>query len=116
KAPSPRPKANNQARPARGDCPPPAPGVPFTVFFSFRVFLEGPPPRRSSTTGRDLPQRTVGARHGHRTNAALVAWFGESEEPKRPFSVRFACRHGRMSTDIERPSPKIVPRRQVARP
>src|SRR5262249_34129792 len=29
-----------------------------------------------SMTGRDLPQRTVGARHGHRTNAALVAWFG----------------------------------------
>jgi len=41
--------------------------------------------------GRDLPQRTVGARHGQLTNAALVARFGESEEPRRLSSVRLAC-------------------------
>src|SRR5262245_42633539 len=27
----------------------------------------------------------VRARHDQPTNAALAAWFGESEEPKRPF-------------------------------
>jgi hypothetical protein len=91
-------------------------GSIYRILFISHLFWRRPDPPVSSTTGRDLPQRTVGARHGHRTNAALVAWFGESEEPKRPFSVRFACRHGRMSTDIERPRPKIVPRRQVARP
>src|SRR5262245_9619854 len=65
----------------------------------------------------------VRARHDQLTNAALAAWFGEisgtsvkSQEPKRPSSVRLACRHGRMSTDRERPRPKIVPRRQVACP
>src|SRR5262249_14993701 len=47
------------------------------------------------------------------TNAAHAAWFGESEERGHLSSVRLACRHGRMSTDRERPRPKIVPRRQV---
>src|SRR5262249_35270242 len=42
--------------------------------------------------------------------------FANSEEPRRLFSVRLTCRHGRMSTDIERPRPRIVPRRQIARP
>ena len=36
--------------------------------------------------------------------------------PRRPSSVRLACRQGRMSIDRKRPRPKIVPRRQVAGP
>ena len=39
--------------------------------------------------------------------------FANSEEPSRLSSVRLACRYGRMSTDKERPRPKIVPRGQV---
>jgi hypothetical protein len=57
-----------------------------------------PDPPLSRTTGRDLPQRTVGARHDQLTNAALAAWFGacrytesNKESPDVP-GLFFTCR------------------------
>jgi len=40
----------------------------------------------------------------------------KSEELSHLCSGCLACRHGWMSTDRERPRPKIAPHRQVARP
>jgi hypothetical protein len=69
----------------------------------------GPPSARCDGPGL-VTTRSCWSRRDQLTNAALAAWFGESEEPRRLSSVRLACRHGRMSTDRERPRPKIVPR------
>ena len=46
------------------------------------------------------------------TNAALVAWFGESEEPRRLSSVCLTCRYGRIGTEREQPRPKTARRKQ----
>jgi hypothetical protein len=95
-----------------------APG--FCIFLSPRALTHDPRALPQSFRASEIAsaerqgsRKRPDAGHDQPTKARP---FANSEEPRRLFSVRLTCRHGRMSTDIERPRPRIVPRRQIARP
>jgi hypothetical protein len=88
-----------------------APG--FCIFLSPRALTRDPRALPQSFRASEIAsaerqgsRKRPDAGHDQPTKARP---FANSEEPRRLFSVRLTCRHGRMSTDIERPRPKIVP-------